>query len=261
MWVRIVKSEKTLYSEDSNAASPNPSGAQFSLASNEISLNQGESKEIVVSVQGAKPNGILNITPPSITGVKVELLSAQGGALPGTLAIDSSGKADFKLKVTSEFKVSGTTVVAPGELNTTLALNGSVDSSPITASLGVKVSNVAVYVMSNVNNVRDLPPRFEFPAGTIPVFANPSNRQVVRVMHFQDGSFRHQAVDRAMPMGAGYCPINTSNSATVPLGGAINPACQPCSPTATTDSVGTFYNHEISSESNMRRTIVCKAKI
>ncbi|MBM3383246.1 MAG: hypothetical protein FJY29_12545 [Betaproteobacteria bacterium] len=266
---QILKAEKTIESSTSSGESDGSAGdsapsVTLSFASPELSLHQGESKEIEVKVRSSKPNGSVSITPPSIQGLQFELLTAMGSTMAAALPLDASGNGTFKLKVTSPFRIAAGLVTAPGSLNANLDLRGSSDAGAFSAVLPIKVSNVAVYVMSGVTNVRELPARFEFPAGTIPVFANPSNRQVVSVMHFQGGSqanpFRHQAVMGDMPMGSGYCPLNTSTSALVPLGGAINAACLSCPAEATADITGTFYNHE--TENNTQsRTIVCKRKI
>ncbi len=263
--VRIVKSEKTIVSE-AGGSDPTSStaGVTVSFASTELSLNQGESKEIEVRVKSSKPNSSVTIAPPSAERLQFELLTPLGGTLTAPIALDASGNGTFKLKVTSPFQTSAGVVTAPGAFNANLSLRGSTDGGSFSGSLPIKVSNVAVYVMSGVNNVRELPARFEFPAGTIPIFANPSTRIVVGVMHFQGGNtearFSHQAVDRSMPMGAGYCPLNNSTSTTVPLGGAISPACLPCPAEATADITGMFYNHE-TENIGQSRTIVCKRKL
>lgn len=260
--VKILKSEKSL--ETNVIAGSSGPSASLSFASPELSLHQGESKEITVSVKGSKPNGLVTIAAPEVPRLRFEILNAQGAPLTGPLTLDAEAKGQVKVRISSLFQTSTGLVVAPGEFNATMEVRGTEDAGAIAASLPVKVSNVAIYTMSGVTNVRDLPLRFEFPAGTIPIFANPSDRQVVGVMHFQGGSqarpFRHQAIDGDMPMGSGYCPLNSSTTTLIPQGGSVSTACLPCDANATADSTGTFYNHE--TENNTQsRTIVCKRKI
>lgn len=236
------------------------SSTALSFSAAELSLNQGESKDVDVQIRGGMPNENVTLTAPTLAKLKVEILNPAGSAVSGPITLGADGQAKLKIRVSSVFERTPTKVTAPGQMNVSLQISGSASASPLTATLPIKVSNIALFVMTGVTNVRDLPATFEFPAGTIPVFANPPTTALVRVMHFQGGQFRHQNNNANMQANSGYCPLNSSTSALVPVGGQMSAACLPCPAEATTDMTGQFYNHN-GENVNQARAIVCKKKI
>lgn len=257
--VKILKTESSVEAQIVDGGSGSSSTTlSFSVA--QLSLNQGESKDVDLQIRGGMPNESVTLTPPTAAKLKVDLLNSAGAAVSGPIALNSEGQASLKLRVSSLFERTPTKVTAPGQMDASLQISGSAAGSQLAGTLPIKVSNVALFVMAGVTNVRDLPATFEFPAGTIPVFANPPTTALVGVMHFQGESFRHQNNNANMPANIGYCPINSSTNALVPVGGQMSAACLPCPAEATADMTGQFYNHN-AENAGQARAIVCKRKI
>ena len=258
---KVLKTESSVEAQIVGGGSGSSSTTlSFSVA--QLSLNQGESKDVDLQIRGGMPNESVTLTPPTAAKLKVDLLNSSGAAVSGPMTLNSEGQATLKLRVSSVFERTPTKVTAPGQMEASLQISGSAAGSQLAGTLPIKVSNVALFVMAGVTNVRDLPATFEFPAGTIPVFANPPTTALVGVMHFQGGggSFRHQNNNANMPANNGYCPINSSTSALVPVGGQMSAACLPCPGEATADMTGQFYNHN-GENADQARAIVCKKKI
>lgn len=230
-------------------------------ASQSLELAQFGTQTVDVAVQGHTPNGSLEIQPVTLTGFKIEYLTSSGAALSGPVALDADGKGEFKLKLTSEVQADGDTVKAPGAANGQISLQATDAGKAVNGSVPYKLSNVALVPM-NVDRVQDLPARFEFPAGTIPVFVNPSDRAVVEVMHFAgggagDAQFKHQSTQGQMPANRGYCPLNKgTTSVQVDPQKPIPAECLPCPADAAEDLEGLFYDHN-RENNNLRRAIVC----
>jgi hypothetical protein len=244
-------------------------------ASQSLELAQFGTQTVDVAVQGHTPNGSLEIQPVTLTGFKVEFLTSSGAALSGPVALDADGKGKFKLKLTSEVVEApmipetnppSMRVTAPGAVNGQILVQATDAGKVVNGSIPYKLSNVALVPM-NVARVQDLPARFEFPAGTIPVFMNPSDRAVVEVMHFAGGGagdarFKHQAQgpNNSMPAGRGYCPLNDGTTTVqVDPKQPIAPECLPCPADAAADLEGFFYDHR-NEDSNLQRAIVCLKK-
>ena len=256
---KALKTESNVEAQIVDSGNGSSSTAlSFSVA--ELSLNQGESKDVDVQIRGGMPNESVTLTLPPLAKIKLDLLTSAGAVLSGLVTLGADGQATLKIRVSSVFERTPTKVTAPGQMNASLQISGSAAGSQLAGTLPIKVSNIALFVMTGVTNVRDLPATFEFPAGTIPVFANPPTTALVRVMHFQGGQFRHQNNNANMPANNGYCPLNSSTSALVPVGGQMSAACLPCPAEATTDMTGQFYNHNGENE-GQARAIVCKRKI
>ena len=256
---KALKTESNVEAQIVDSGNGSSSTAlSFSVA--ELSLNQGESKDVDVQIRGGMPNESVTLTLPTLAKIKLDLLNSAGAVLSGPVTLSADGQATLKLRVSSVFERTPTKVTAPGQMNASLQISGSAAGSQLAGTLPIKVSNVALFVMAGVTNVRDLPATFEFPAGTIPVFANPPTTALVRVMHFQGGQFRHQNNNANMPANNGYCPLNSSTSALVPVGGQMSAACLPCPAEATTDMTGQFYNHNVEN-AGQARTVICKRKI
>jgi hypothetical protein len=258
---KALKTESNVEAQIIDSGSGSSSTAlSFSVA--ELSLNQGESKDVDVQIRGGMPNEGVTLTSPTLAKIKVDFLNSAGSTVSGPIMLDADGQATLKIRVSSVFERTPTKVTAPGQMNASLQISGSAAGLQFAGTLPIKVSNIALFVMTGVTNVRDLPATFEFPAGTIPVFANPPTMALVRVMHFQGGggSFRHQNNNANMPANNGYCPINNSTSALVLVGGQMSASCLPCPSEATTDMTGQFYNHNVEN-AGQARAIVCKRKI
>jgi hypothetical protein len=256
---KALKTESNVEAQIIDSGSGSSSTAlSFSVA--ELSLNQGESKDVDVQIRGGMPNEGVTLTSPTLAKIKVDFLNSAGAILSGPVTLGADGQATLKIRVSSVFERTPTKVTAPGQMNASLQISGSAAGSQFAGTLPIKVSNIALFVMTGVANVRDLPATFEIPAGTIPVFANPPTTALVRVMHFQGGQFRHQNNNANMPANNGYCPLNSSTTALVPVGGQMSAACLPCPAEATTDMTGQFYNHNVEN-AGQARTIVCKRKI
>ena len=256
---KALKTESNVEAQIVDSGNGSSSTAlSFSVA--ELSLNQGESKDVDVQIRGGMPNESVTLTLPTLAKIKLDLLNSAGAVLSGPVTLGADGQATLKIRVSSVFERTPTKVTAPGQMNASLQISGSAAGSQLAGTLPIKVSNIALFVMTGVTNVRDLPATFEFPAGTIPVFANPPTTALVRVMHFQGGQFRHQNNNANMPANNGYCPLNSSTSALVPVGGQMSAACLPCPAEATTDMTGQFYNHNVEN-AGQARAIVCKRKI
>lgn len=257
--IKTLKVESNVEAQVVNGGDPSNSATlSFSVA--QLSLNQGESKDVDLQIRGGMPNESVTLTPPTAAKLKVDLLNSSGAAVSGPITLNSEGQATLKLRVSSVFERTPTKVTAPGQMDASLQISGSAADLQLVGTLPIKVSNVALFVMAGVTNVRDLPATFEFPAGTIPVFANPPTTALVRVMHFQGGQFRHQNNNANMPANNGYCPLNNSTNALVPVGGQMSAACLPCPGEATADMTGEFYNHNAENV-GQARAIVCKRKI
>jgi len=257
--IKTLKVESNVEAQIVNGGDPSNSATlSFSVA--QLSLNQGESKDVDLQIRGGMPNKSVTLTPPTAAKLKVDLLNSAGAAVSGPITLNSEGQTTLKLRVSSVFERTPTKVTAPGQMDMSLQISGSAAGSQLAGTLPIKVSNVALFVMAGVTNVRDLPATFEFPAGTIPVFANPPTTALVRVMHFQGGEFRHQNNNADMPANKGYCPLNNSTNALVPVGGQMSASCLPCPAEATTDMTGQFYNHN-GENAGQARAIVCKKKI
>ena len=258
---KALKTESNVEAQIVDSGNGSSSTAlSFSVA--ELSLNQGESKDVDVQIRGGMPNECVTLTLPTLAKIKLDLLNSAGAVLSGPVTLGADGQATLKIRVSSVFERTPTKVTAPGQMNASLQISGSAAGSQLAGTLPIKVSNIALFVMTGVTNVRDLPATFEFPAGTIPVFANPPTTALVRVMHFQGGggAFKHQNNNANMTANNGYCPLNSSTTALVPVGGQMSAACLPCPAEATTDMTGQFYNHN-GENVNQARAIVCKRKI
>ncbi|MEY4065708.1 MAG: hypothetical protein RIR26_1916, partial [Pseudomonadota bacterium] len=256
--VKTLSSAESTAVTGSSSSSQNSDAIRFNLA--EATLNQGESLEVNATLEGGAPSSTVMLSvPQAVQQVKVEFLDLNSGSpLNSGLALDTAGNGKFKVRVTSEFLRTTSTVTAPGIFNGKLTVQAQGGSSALTGSLPLKVSNVALFVMSGVTAVEQLPATFEFPAGTIPVFANPPApaTPVVSVFHFQTGQFKHQNTGSNMGANMGYCPLNSNSSAVVTVGSAVPSACQPCPPDAMQDMTGSFYKHGGSATNP--RTIICK---
>lgn len=260
----VLKSEKSVSSTVVSGQNPINSSSAFSFSSSEVTVHQGGMSEVEVTVQGKSASGSVTVTPPTLTGFKVELLDSAGAALAGPVTLDAQGRGKFKLRVNSEIMRTAEKVVAPGPQSATLQLRAVDAGNQLEGALPVKVSNVAMIVMSNVAAVRELPPRFEIPAGTIPIFFNPPTTAVVGVMHFAGGgagaaAFRHQNTGVNMPANMGYCPLNNETRTLVAAGAVVSPNCLPCPADAAADVTGTFYDHNRET-SGVQRTLVCLKK-
>ena len=217
-----------------------------------------------VTVHANTPSGSLELQPAAVAGFKIEYLTMSGDALSGPIALDAEAKASFKLRLTSELTPVADVVKAPGETNGQISLRGMDAGQPVTGTVSFKTSNVALVPM-NVDRVQDLPSSFEFPAGTIPVFVNPADRDVVSVMHFGGGGagaaqFKHQSTQGQMPAGRGYCPLNNgTTSVQVDPAQAVPSECLPCPADASASVEGIFYDHN-RENSGVQRKIVCLQK-
>lgn len=257
-----LKSSKYAGSSDSLMEKPINKGVTFSL--NELTMHQGASKEVEVNLKSELPNGQFTITTPSLPGVKIEILDATGAPLTGAVKLDGQSSGKISLRVTSIIERTAEKVIAPGPLNANLVLNATNGTTQFSGSLPLKVSNVAFVTMSGVSNVRDLPLTFEFPAGTIPIIANPEAK-IAKVLHFSGGgtgdfAFKHQSNTGDMPQNTGYCPLNKDAKTLVALDGVVSPNCLPCPSDGMNDLQGNFYNHETEVNSQSRK-IVCKKKL
>lgn len=231
-----------------------------------LELAQFGTQTVDVTVQGSTPSGSVELQPPTVAGYKVEYLTSAGAALSGPLTLDSEAKANFKLRLTSELTAVDDVVKAPGAGTGQIVLRATDAGQSLSSSVSFKTSNVALVPM-NVTAVKDLPKRFEFPAGTVPVFVNPADRAVVEVMHFAEGGagaaqFKHQAPNGKMLAGRGYCPLNDgTTSVQVDPNQPLPAECLPCPADATEETAGIFYDHDKVKDSlKERRDIVCLPK-
>lgn len=262
--VQSVQS-KTLRSKSSSESTiVKPSSQQAFSVSQPFELAQFGTNTIEVSIQGNTPSGSVELQNTTLAGYKVEYLNSASEALAGPIPLDADAKASFKLKLTSELNESGGTVKAPGAVGGQIVLQATDAGQPLTGAISFKHSNVALVPM-NVMRVQDLPARFEFPAGTVPVFVNPADRAVVQVMHFGGGGsgaaqFKHQAIGGQMPAGRGYCPLNDGTT-TVQVDPAqpLPAECLPCPVDGASDAEGIFYDHN-RENSGVQRRIVCLKK-
>jgi hypothetical protein len=261
--VKVLSTAESTASTGNSSDTQNSDAIKFSLA--EVSLNQGGVVEVTATLEGGAPQSSMALSvPQAVQQMKAEFLDAASGTpLASGLSLDSSGKGQFKIRLTSEFMRTSAKVTAPGSFNGKLTVQAQGGGSTLTGALPVRVSNVALFVMSGVTAVEDLPATFEFPAGTIPVFANPPApaSPVVPVFHFQGGggAFRHQNTGANMAANVGYCPINSNAATLVTVGGAVPAACLPCPAEGAADITGSFYNHN-GQRSSEARAIICKRK-
>lgn len=241
-----------------------PSNEQvFSLAE-PLQIAQFGSQTVEVKVQGKTPSGSLELAPATLSGYTIELLTSSGDALSGPVALDADAQATFRLRLTAELNPVEGVVKAPGVVSGQIQLRGTDAGQSVSSSVPFKTSNVA-FVPMNVARVQDLPARFEFPAGTVPVFVNPADRAVVSVMHFGGGGsgaaqFKHQAIGGQMPAGRGYCPLNDGTTTVqVDPSQPLPAECLPCPAEAAASVDGFFYDHD-NENSGVQRLIVCLQK-
>jgi len=258
----LIKSSKYGGSSDSLMEKPINKGVTFSL--NELTMSQGASKEVEVNLKSEQPNSQVTITTPSLPGVKIEILDAMGAPLTGAVKLDGQASGKIRLRVNSIIERTAEKVIAPGPLTANLVLNAASGTKQFIGSLPLKVSNVAFVTMSGVSNVSDLPLTFEFPAGTIPIIANPETK-IAKVLHFSGGgtgdfAFKHQSDKGDMPKNTGYCPLNKDAKTLVTLDGVVSPNCLPCPSDGINDLQGDFYNHDTEDTSKARK-IICKKKL
>ncbi|MEY2988618.1 MAG: hypothetical protein RJB13_2139 [Pseudomonadota bacterium] len=252
-------SSKTLQSKSTASSTVVKSEIKpgFALAQ-ALEVAQFGSQTVDVTVQGRTPSGSLELQPSSLAGFTIEYLTSAGEPLTGSIDLDAEAKASFKLRLSSDLTPVDGIVRAPGAGPREMTLQGTDAGQPVSNTVTFKTTNAALIPM-NVNAVKALPARFEFPAGTIPVFVNPADRVVVRVMHFGGGSYRHQNQNGSMAAGRGYCPLNTDTSIQVDPAQPLPAACLPCPADAVADVTGNFYDHN-NENSNDQRAIVCLKK-